>query len=148
MLNERNSLLLVVMLLLAGCTASAPAPSESQTGVTEDGTPEPREFPSPPAELTPETAKQTALNYEAAYVDRRLVNSSVDDFGTFGGASFPEASIVNETDSGYYIDVQMPYYYEQGEMDTDTFTRARYFVSTGTINRINGSNVAVPRLSD
>ena len=141
-MNRLVSIFLVV--LLAGCGSQAPP--VPQTHTTEDGTPQPREFPEPPDDLTSETAKQTALKYEAAYINRRLIDSTVDDFSAWSG-QFPDAEVVNRTDDGYVVDVRMPYYYRKGDRDTDAFTRARYLVSSDTVRRTNGSTVS-PVLTD
>lgn len=69
----------------------------------------PPNYPTPPSNLSESAAKNVALASERAHVYRTLCGMGYDSFGVGGGVSYPEATVLNETDDEITIQVRMPY---------------------------------------
>lgn len=142
-MRTRLVLAVAVVLLLAGCSASFGTTTQETT--TDRATTADRmTYPGPPADLTNESAKAVALDYEEAYVHNRLRNASeVDSFGVRDGVVVSvEAAVLNESDGGVYVRVQMPYWWGNEDVDSDGGTNAVYFVSEETVERVRGDEVS------
>lgn len=118
---------------LAGCLIGVGNPLEATT-------PENQTYPNPPANLTTETAKQVALEYEVALFQNELQNEH-----SFVDAS--DARVVNRSSGGIYIVTVIHYgeeEYNAGE-GWGCQIDATYFVNTTTIRRIGGTDITASR---
>lgn len=114
----RSALLAAALLVLAGCASPGGA------------------------SISAEEAKQRALASEEEYVRHRLQNASgLDDWGTTGGTVTEKATVVNQSDGGYYVRVVHPYWFTEGSSHADLGTRAVYYVDADTVRRVEGSEV-------
>ena len=155
----RPTWLLAVAVLLSGCVAGGPAapagttaqtPSETSTPsvVTEydpsqDLLAGPCTYPNPPANVTPSTAKDTALTTEKVYVYNTLVRYNFSEWSV-GTWQHPGATAESETADGYLVDVQMPYSYQYGSGYADVDSEATYLVNATTVLRVEGDEVDPP----
>lgn len=118
----------VVLVVLAGCTGTTGQPSVTAPGdatTTERPTPQagstptppgecpadadPPDYPDPPKTLSGVAVKNVALDSERAHVHRELCQRAYDDFGVGGGISYPEATVLNDTDGAVVVWVRVPY---------------------------------------
>jgi hypothetical protein len=126
----------VLLVVLAGCLSVGGSPS----GTT---VPPPREYPAPPETLTNETARDAALAHEEAYVHNRLRTKGYRYFAVPGWMS-ASATVLNRSDRGAYVRVEMPYTYAQGDAVADASVEAVYVVSTDAVRRVNGTGLHLP----
>ena len=150
----RSRVLLVVLLVtLAGCAGGetgTPAETSSTTPGSDfdsgsNRTPTAIAAPEPPADLTNESAKRVALEAERAHVFD-ILREHTDRFSEWGvGAwSNPDAVVIDETDGGVYVEVEMPYSYQAGASYVDAVATAVYLVSEDEVRRVDGEEVAIP----
>ena len=150
----RSRVLLVVLLVtLAGC-AGGETGTPGETSSTTPGsdfdsgsnrTPTAMAAPEPPADLTNESAKRVALEAERAHVFD-VLREHTDRFSEWGvGAwSNPDAVVIDETDGGVYVEVEMPYSYQAGASYVDAVATATYLVSEDEVRRVDGEEIAIP----
>lgn len=94
--------------------------------------------------LTVETAITRALCAEERYLRRQLQHADcVDSWGTYdaGGSPDKEATVVNQTSNGIYVDVQHPYWWGNTEVSDDSFSTATYLVTGNRTRRVSGRAV-------
>lgn len=144
----RATAALVVAVTLAGCAGGlglADRPATTDRTTTELATTADRMlYPDPPDELTSESAKAVALDYEEAYVHNRLrMASELTYFSVREGYVMSvESEVLNESDGGVYVRVQMPYSTGTEDSTGDGGTNAVYFVSEETVERVRGDEVS------
>lgn len=134
----RATAALVVAVTLAGCAGGLGLADRPAT------TADRMLYPDPPDELTSESAKAVALDYEEAYVHNRLrMASELTYFSVREGYVMSvESEVLNESDGGVYVRVQMPYSTGTEDSTGDGGTNAVYFVSEETVERVRGDEVS------
>ncbi|MFC5970616.1 hypothetical protein ACFPYI_04655 [Halomarina salina] len=162
-----HSLLLVAVLLTAGClggSSGAPPSATDETTVETtrpDPTPPtarwteqagPNGYPDPPSTLTNQSATQAALQYEETFVLNALAASDVDSYG-LGGVFGAETTVLDRADGGVYVRVRRGYSWTRTVRSTvdgtqvaeqsnaDLTAEATYFVSTEAIRRVDGTAI-------
>lgn len=89
-------------------------------------------------------AKDRALAAEEAYITEQLENAScVQSWSlrSFVGIE-EEATTLNETATGIYVEVSHPYSYATNTTEADVGTEARYFVTANMTDRLAGTTVS------
>lgn len=146
---------LLLVPVLAGCTTGPTAGRDSGTTTsptTAAGPPSPAEpppdgpraYPSPPANLTDETAKRVALAYEEAVVYNTLAARDYVEFGATASVMTEEATVLRHADGGIYLRVRHPFWFTTERTDgnrtvqthADGGTEAVYYVSTDAVVRV------------
>ena len=143
-MRPRLVLAVAALVCLAGCSAVPSNPTEESTTTARETTAERLSFPEPPVDLTNETAKAVALDHEEAYVHNRLRNASELTYFSVraGYVMSVESEVLNESDGGVYVRVQMPYSTGTENSTGDGGTNAVYFVSEDTVERVRGDEVS------
>lgn len=120
-------------------TATESPCSRAQVGVSG-----PRNYSSPPQNLSAESVKRAALEYEAAYVYNYLAQyDRLENIGLSSSTADKRATIRNRSRGGVFVRVTHPYSYEYSNGAVDDSTYATYFVTTGSICRVDGSRITV-----
>lgn len=126
-----GAVILILALGIAGCLGPA----------TQTGTPEPDESTTPEPN---ESAERRALAAEQAYLEAQLRNAScVESWGTNATVGIEEeATTVNRTKDGLYVEVTHPYWYGTDRVEADSGSTALYLVTPETVERVRGDDVS------
>ncbi|WP_424017729.1 hypothetical protein ACOZ4N_17940 [Halorientalis pallida] len=90
-----------------------------------------------------ERAKEIALEAEFGYVEDQLANADcLADWGTSGSAVQEEAAIDYRTSEGVYVDVVVGYWTATRNMEGDSGSEARYFVTRDETERVDGTDIS------
>jgi len=141
-----------MIVALSGCSVVFNGPSGAhQTTATTPGTTTPtttvlplEEYPSPPATLTNQTAKEVVLTYELALISNTFRNESYENFSV--GIDDPEAVVLNRSGGGVYVQTHVVYAWDvvpRGGLDEECDETAIYFVNTTTVHRLGGTDVTL-----
>ena len=121
---------------VSGCLQKGPStstPTESNTSSSEDT--------AKKAESA-ESVKNQAINAEEDYIFDQLQNASCAVGAPGGQTGTKYAKIVNETDQGKYVDVNVPYHYSTEELEADYESKALYLINETSIKRIKGDEIS------
>lgn len=111
-----RTLLLVVVLVLAGCSSGPPVAADE--------------------------AKERALAAEGEYIGTQLDDAScVESSGGPAVGLVENATVRNTTDSAVYVDVTHPYSYSTGGLYAHGSSEATYRVTPDDTERIRGTSV-------
>lgn len=128
--RQRLALVLAVVASLvgAGCAGFG----------AETSTPAPRQsYPDPPADLTNESVRQVAIEYEETRLHNTLRNRSGVETVSVPGIHPSEATIVNRTDTGVYVEVAVSYSYSTETVEADhPLVRSVYVVGSNQVRRV------------
>jgi hypothetical protein len=94
-------------------------------------------------DVTDDAAKERALTAEEQYLTARFENAScVEDWGlqSFTGID-REATVVNRTTDGLYVDVTQPFWYSTAEVEADVSSEATYLVTRDDVARVAGREI-------
>lgn len=94
--------------------------------------------------IASDDARERALTAEEWHLHDRLSNAScVDGWGadSYAGVQV-EATVINRTEAGVYVDVVHPFWYGTSEVDADAVSEATYLVTTNTTRRVSGTDVS------
>lgn len=127
--------LLAVCLVLSGCTA--PTGVASKPDSTGDQAPR-KPFPDPPANLSTDTVRTVAIEYDRARVHNLLRNVSEITTFDIGYLSSPSATVVNHTEHGVYVRTEIRYSYATDAKHADGVpVRSLYYLNTTTIHLVD-----------
>ena len=117
----RVTVALVVALSLAGCLGIDGGPA-----------------------VTDEAARERALAAEEQYLRDRLENAScAEGWGTNSYTGIQqEATVVNHTTDGVFVDVVHPFWYGTATVDADGRSEATYLVTDDEARRVRGTDVS------
>jgi hypothetical protein len=92
--------------------------------------------------LSPNEAKEVALEAEKEHI-RTEIRAADCAGGTPGGIlGEKQAVITNQTDAGWYVDVEYPYAYYEQNLEADAVSTAQYLVRpNGTAVRVSGTEI-------
>lgn len=123
--------ILILALGITGCLGPA----------TQTGTPEPNKSTTPEPN---ESAEERALAAEEAYLEAQLRNAScVESWGTDATVGIEEeATTVNRTEDGVYVEVTHPFWYGTDRVEADSGSTAIYLVTPESVERIRGDEVS------
>lgn len=135
-------------LALAGCTermtssgADTPPPSSSTPTAPPTAT---AANETTTVDKTHERAKDRALTAEEEYITEQLENAScVNQWGLTDYVGWEkEASVINQSAEGVYVNVSHPYWYSTSEEEADVGTKATYLVTGDEVQRHSGMEVS------
>lgn len=88
--------------------------------------------------------KERALAAEEAYISEELENAScVDEWGlTDYGGWGKEATPINRSSDGVYVEVRHPYWFGTEELEADAGSEATYLVTDNGVQRLGGTKVS------
>ena len=87
-------------------------------------------------------AKERALSAEEEYITRQLQNTSCDrHWDMYGATGEKQATVINRTADGVYVDVVDPYYVTTDAEEVDAISEAQYFVTEEIVQRVTVSDV-------
>lgn len=155
-----RTVLLVCVVAIAGCggpgasglategtgsvstspTASSDTTPTPSVDTTRDRTPARRQYPTPPENVTNETATQVALEYEKTLVHDTLSTLSYENF-TVGSDDQVHARILNRSADGTYVRTTVEFHYSMGIESYGCIQRATYFVNRTAISRVGGTDM-------
>lgn len=123
-----------VCLVLSGCTA--PSGVASQPDSPGDKATR-QAFPDPPANLSSDAVRTVAIEYEQTRVHNLLRNESRITSFEIGYLLSPNATVVNRTDTGVYVRVEVHYSYATDTKQADGVpVRSLYYLNTTTIRLV------------
>jgi len=134
-----RTLLIGVALVTAGC---AGIPSQDDPGTqttTEEQTTVPRAtYPEPPSNLTNHTVEQVALAHEEARLQNHLREKYALTSFSMGYLQRPEATVVNRSDDGVYVQTNGTYSYSYDQVASDfNPVCSLYHVNQTTIRHVS-----------
>lgn len=92
--------------------------------------------------VSDEDAKDRALRAEEHYLSTRLRNATcLKDWGTTPSTTQEEATVLNRTSDGVIVEVTHPYWYTTGSTHADGGSHARYRVTPGETERLDGTEI-------
>jgi hypothetical protein len=143
-------LVVCLVLAMAGCTSTSGFSIDTSQNVT---VPAEYEIPAPPTNLSTQAVEQAALEYEEAFLYRRLVAkenvNTINAKGTYGGRS---ATVINRNEGSVRIAVELGYAYAWGCGTSNSTggnnyhgtSEATYRITTSDITRVDGTTISVP----
>jgi hypothetical protein len=135
-------LAVAALLATAGCAGisfsdaseSQPAPS---TPTAEPTTVSRAPYPDPPADLTNESATEAVVAYEEARLQNQLRNESEITHFKLGYMQPVNATVLNRSDGGLYVEVDGTYSYGTREQSADGVpVRSLYHVNETAIRYV------------
>lgn len=96
------------------------------------------------AGVSNDAAKEQALDAEEAYITEQFEDAPcVESWSltSFVGIE-EEASVLNRTADGVYVDVTHPLSYATDEEEADVKTEATYLVTPDAVRRVSGTNAS------
>ncbi|MFB6121428.1 MAG: hypothetical protein ABEJ68_09965 [Halobacteriaceae archaeon] len=140
--------LLSLALLSAGCagvSSGGDAGPATPTGTAEMTVP-PEACPDPPANLSESAVESAAIAHAKARLHNRLRNDSDVTYFSIGYTMPPSATVLNRSDGGASVAVEVHYAYGTGDVDADGVpVRALYVVSETEIRRVGELDTYPPR---
>ncbi|MBO4249139.1 hypothetical protein IL252_15070 [Halomicrobium sp. IBSBa] len=131
--------LLVVTVLLAGCVGN-PGPAGTVTETKSNATNSTER--TVVSNVNETKVVERALDAEKAYVASKLRNAScVESWDTYPIVMDREGTVVNQTTSGLYVDVQQPYAWGNEDIEADSASRATYLVTDNETQRVSGPEI-------
>ncbi len=98
----------------------------------------PASFPSPPTNLTNETATTAAIAHEEARLQSQLRNETDVTYFELGYVRPVNATVLNESDDGLYVRVDATYSYGTPDKSADGVpVVSLYHVNETTIRHVN-----------
>lgn len=89
-------------------------------------------------------ARERALTAEEQHIAETFESASCVEawsLTSFVGLE-AEATVVNRTSDGVYVDVRHPYSYSTAAVDADVESKAQYLVTDDDVERVDGTDVA------
>ncbi|NHN63132.1 hypothetical protein G9463_07405 [Haloarcula sp. JP-Z28] len=137
---SRSVFLAVLVLCLVGAGCVSPNSSEISTStesLREDTTTDEQT----PQLVANNSAKKRALSAEEDYIFNQLQNASCASGAPGGQTGTKYAEIINETNRGKYVEVNVPYHYSTKELEADYESKALYLIDGANIMRVNGDEI-------
>lgn len=115
------------LLIIAGCV--------SPIGGSDTGPTCPRQYPEPPTEITKAAATSFAESYEETVAYNRVCDA--DSYGLGSTTARKKLHVEMQTNAGYIVLAQQPYYASRANADADGATRGIYYIANTTATRVS-----------
>lgn len=143
---------ILLVAVVAGCstpTTRITTTDGASTMTTAGGTADAVETSVPTTTVSPRSisnasATERALAAEEASLEAVFRNAScVESWGTDATVGIDrEATVVNRTADGVYVEVTHPYWYGTDDTEADDGSHALYLVTPETVHRVRGDDVS------